>query len=91
MIQPTVWCVSSGGGYAIFAGKEVARALAVMSLKDEDCSNDLAGLTDKQMNTLQEWEDKFKTKYEIVGKACFFLFKEVLDIYGRALPEQVPA
>ena len=57
-----------GGGYAIFAGKEVARALGIMSLKEEDCSADLSGLSEKQLHTLHEWEEKFKTKYSIVGK-----------------------
>lgn len=64
----------AGGGYAIFAGKEVARALAVMSLKEEDCTDDLTGVSQKQLGVLQEWEDKFKTKYEVVGNVrppCF--------------------
>ena len=56
-----------GGGYAIFAGKEVARALGLMSLKEEDCSADLNGLNEKQLHTLHEWEEKFKAKYDIVG------------------------
>ena len=57
----------TGGGYAIFAGKEVARALGLMSLKEEDCSADLDGLSEKQLHTLHEWEEKFQTKYDIVG------------------------
>lgn len=60
-------CIA-GGGYAIFAGKEVSRALGIMSLEEKDCSDNLTDLNEKQMATLQEWEDKFKTKYEIVGK-----------------------
>ena len=51
----------------MFAGKEVARALGLMSLKEEDCSADLTDLTEKQLHTLHEWEEKFKTKYDIVG------------------------
>ena len=38
-----------------------------MSLKQEDCSADLDGLSEKQLLTLHEWEEKFKTKYNIVG------------------------
>ena len=52
----------------MFAGREVARALAVMSLKEEDCTDDLQGVSDKQMGVLQDWEEKFKIKYEVVGK-----------------------
>ena len=52
----------------MFAGKEVARALAIMSLKEEDCTANLEGVTEKQMGTLKEWEDKFHTKYPVVGE-----------------------
>ena len=58
----------AGGGYEVFAGKEVARALAVMSLKAEDCTSNLEGVTEKQLGTLKEWEDKFLTKYPVVGE-----------------------
>jgi len=57
-----------GGGYEVFAGKEVARALAIMSLKAEDCTDNLEGVTEKQMGTLKEWEDKFRVKYPVVGE-----------------------
>lgn len=52
----------------MFAGKEVARALAIMSLKAEDCTDNLEGVTEKQMGTLKEWEDKFRVKYPVVGE-----------------------
>ena len=62
-------CRCAEGGYAIFAGKEVSRALAVMSLKAEDCTADLEGVTPKQLDTLGEWVAKFEKKYRVVGKA----------------------
>ena len=68
---------AAGGGYAIFAGREVARALGIMSLEEKDCTDDLSGLTEKQLGTLQEWEDKFKTKYEIVGRVRRSFLKEL--------------
>jgi hypothetical protein len=57
-----------GGGYEIFAGKEVARALAIMSVKAEDCTDDLQNVTEKQLGTLKEWEAKFNVKYPVVGE-----------------------
>ena len=58
----------TGAGYHIFAGKEVSRALAKMSLVEEDCNDKLDDLTKHQLDTLQEWETKFQEKYEVVGK-----------------------
>ena len=60
-----------GGAYAIYAGKEVARALGLMSLKAEDCTAELDGLTEKQLETLGDWETKFRGKYPIVGQVPF--------------------
>jgi membrane-associated progesterone receptor component len=57
----------SGSSYSIFAGKEAARALAVMSLKPEDCTGDISDLTDAQLKTLQHWKTKFEAKYPVVG------------------------
>lgn len=58
----------TGGGYAKFAGNEVARALAIMSLKEEDLTADLHDVTEKQLQTLADWEKKFKEKYPVVGR-----------------------
>lgn len=52
----------------MFAGKEIAKALATMSLKPEDCTPDLKGVTEKQLQTLADWEAKFAEKYPKVGK-----------------------
>ncbi|KAJ3695427.1 hypothetical protein LUZ60_000804 [Juncus effusus] len=56
-----------GGAYAVFAGKECARALGKMSKEESDCSADLSGFTEKEMTTLTDWEKKFQAKYPIVG------------------------
>lgn len=51
-----------------FAGKEVARAFALISTDVKDCCADLAGLGPVELDALREWEAKFNSKYPIVGK-----------------------
>ena len=59
----------AGCGYHVFAGKEVARALALMSLQDSDCTDDLSDLTEEQLEILADWERKYNDKgYPVVGK-----------------------
>ena len=58
-----------GGSYHIFTGYDASRALAKMSLKQEDVENDnLADLSLSERDTLDEWYAKFDLKYERVGK-----------------------
>jgi membrane-associated progesterone receptor component len=59
-----------GGSYFIFSGHEASRALAKSSLKEEDLSpfGVLDGLTEKEMKVLNDWEEYFKKRYEIIGK-----------------------
>lgn len=65
----------TGAGYHTFAGKEVSRALAKMSLVEEDCNDKLEDLTKHQLDTLGDWETKFQEKYEVVGKVNFTLWQ----------------
>jgi len=59
----------AGSTYNIYAGKEISRALAIGSFSDADMNDDLASLTAKQLNTLNQWESNtFRRKYPIVGK-----------------------
>lgn len=51
-----------------FAGKECARALALMSTEEEDCNGNLEGLGFTELDVLRDWEAKFNVKYGIVGK-----------------------
>ncbi|KAM0858371.1 hypothetical protein ACQ4PT_047870 [Festuca glaucescens] len=57
-----------GGDYAIFAGREASRALAKMSKDSGDVSGDLAGLSEKELGVLADWETKFQAKYPVVGR-----------------------
>jgi len=74
-IRGVVYDVSSGIGfygegkpYGVYAGREVARALGKMSLKEEDCSADMKDFTEKEKATLEQWEAKFSGKYPVLGK-----------------------
>lgn len=56
-----------GGSYCMFAGKDASRALAKMSKNEEDVIGSLDGVSEKEMQTLNDWEKKFEAKYPVVG------------------------
>ncbi|PHT98798.1 Membrane steroid-binding protein 2 [Capsicum chinense] len=43
-----------GGSYAMFAGRDASRALAQLSFKPEDINGNLEGLSDAQLEILQD-------------------------------------
>ncbi|KAL4433840.1 hypothetical protein ABPG75_000281 [Micractinium tetrahymenae] len=57
-----------GAGYSLFAGKEVARALAKVAVDEEECTNNLEGLSKMELESLADWERTFESKYEVVGR-----------------------
>ncbi|XP_061351056.1 membrane steroid-binding protein 2-like [Gastrolobium bilobum] len=57
-----------GGPYAMFAGKECSRALALLSFKPEDINGNLEGLGEGELTILEDWEYKFIEKYPKVGQ-----------------------
>ncbi|PSC69128.1 steroid-binding 3 [Micractinium conductrix] len=57
-----------GAGYGLFAGKEIARALAKVAVDEKECTDDLEGLTKGELETLADWERTFDSKYEVVGR-----------------------
>jgi len=67
----------------VFAGKECARALALMSTSAADCSADLSGLSDEKLQILGDWERKFQSKYTVVGS----LAGSGLDLTTHQQPE----
>jgi len=70
-----VFDVSSGesfygpeGGYHLFAGKIAQRALALMSLNQEDVENtNLDDLEPKDLKVLDDWIDRYFDKYPLIG------------------------
>lgn len=54
--------------HIVFAGKDPSRALAMSSLKAEDCVPDWSDLEDKHKTVLDEWYTFFSKRYNIVGK-----------------------
>lgn len=55
------------GPYKHLAGKDGSRALALMSLKAEDATNDLSELSEDQLGVLDDWATKLYDKYPMVG------------------------
>ncbi|KXZ49314.1 hypothetical protein GPECTOR_22g908 [Gonium pectorale] len=85
-VKGTVYDVSAarefygkGGPYEAFAGRECARALAIMKVDMAECNDNLSDCTEKQLKTLDDWIAKFNTKYSVVGKLLPEGSKEALE------------
>ncbi|XP_020110992.1 probable steroid-binding protein 3 [Ananas comosus] len=63
-----IYVAIRGAAYAVFAGRDASRALAKMSTAAADVSGDLSGLSDKEIAVLNDWENKFRAKYPVVGR-----------------------
>jgi len=57
-----------GGPYALFAGRDASRALALMSFDPNDLTGNLEALSSSELEVLQDWEYKFMEKYVKVGQ-----------------------
>jgi membrane-associated progesterone receptor component len=64
-----------GGPYANFAGRDASRGLATHSFSQDVITEDLDGPLDKlddlsaeEKDALKSWEERFESKYQIVGK-----------------------
>lgn len=57
-----------GGPYAMFAGRDASRALALMSFDPKDLTGIIEGLSESELEVLQDWEYKFMEKYVKVGQ-----------------------
>jgi membrane-associated progesterone receptor component len=56
-----------GKTYAVFAGREASRCLGKMLISDEEANANWDDLLPEHMQTLNEWDAKFESKYPIVG------------------------
>ncbi|XP_017788416.1 PREDICTED: membrane-associated progesterone receptor component 1-like [Habropoda laboriosa] len=58
------------GTYSTFGGKDASRALATFSatVQPQEGHDDLSDLDSDQMESMREWEEQFKEKYDVVGK-----------------------
>nr|XP_043636106.1 membrane steroid-binding protein 2-like [Erigeron canadensis] len=57
-----------GGPYALFAGRDASRALALMSFEPSDLTGNIDGLAPSELEVLEDWEAKFEEKYVKVGQ-----------------------
>lgn len=61
---------NAGKEFTVYAGREVAQALARDSVKPGDCTSDLSGLTADELARLDQQEAAYASKYEVVGQVC---------------------
>ncbi|XP_012218034.1 membrane-associated progesterone receptor component 1 [Linepithema humile] len=58
-----------GGPYEAFGGRDASRALARFAVEAAtDKYDDLSDLNTTEMNSIKEWEEQFKERYDYVGK-----------------------
>lgn len=73
-ISGDIYDVSTGSdfygphGIYPFAGRECARAFALVSTDVNDCNADLSGVAALELDNLREWKAKFDFKYPKVGR-----------------------
>eukprot|EP01060_Flectonema_neradi_P000186 TRINITY_DN1012_c2_g3_i1.p1 TRINITY_DN1012_c2_g3~~TRINITY_DN1012_c2_g3_i1.p1 ORF type:complete len:195 (+),score=50.62 TRINITY_DN1012_c2_g3_i1:87-671(+) len=56
-----------GKPYHAFAGADCSRHLAKVVVGTDELNQHWSNLSDKELKTLQEWEDKYQQKYKIMG------------------------
>lgn len=57
-----------GKGYNVFTGRDASCALGKTSLEESDCHDDISGLSDKEVETMEDWYTFFGYRYNIVGR-----------------------
>jgi len=50
-----------------FAGRECARAFAMVSTELEDCNDNLEDMSPAELDSLRDWESRFYSKYPVIG------------------------
>eukprot|EP00658_Telonema_sp_P-2_P012797 TRINITY_DN14871_c0_g1_i1.p2 TRINITY_DN14871_c0_g1~~TRINITY_DN14871_c0_g1_i1.p2 ORF type:complete len:136 (+),score=44.55 TRINITY_DN14871_c0_g1_i1:92-499(+) len=73
-VMGVVFDVSAGGdfygpgkAYGVFAGKEVSRCLGKMDISDKESNAGWRNLNEEHMKVLQDWKNRYDTKYPVVG------------------------
>jgi len=56
-----------GAGYSIFSAKDSSRQLGKVIVADTETNADWTTLDAKQLGVLDDWEDRYRSKYAIVG------------------------
>ncbi|XP_020385451.2 neudesin [Rhincodon typus] len=80
-----------GGPYNALVGKDSTRAVAKMSLEPEDLTHDTTGLTEEELNSLDDvFNDLYKTKYPIVGYTARRILNEDGSPNKNFKPEDQP-
>ena len=51
-----------------FAGRECARAFAMVSTEVDDCNDNLEDMSPAELDSLRDWESRFYSKYPIIGQ-----------------------
>jgi membrane-associated progesterone receptor component len=72
-----------GAGYGVFAGKEVTRPLAKMAIADAEANAGWGNLNEEQRGIVQDWFNKYKAKYPVVGT---FAPDAQFEARGDAMP-----
>lgn len=57
-----------GKGYNVFTGRDASCALGKSSLEESDCHDDISGLSEKDIETLEDWYTFFGYRYNIMGR-----------------------
>ena len=55
----TKFKLASGGQYSVFAGMDISRAMATMTMTTKESFDDLSDLTEEQKKNLKTWEATF--------------------------------
>eukprot|EP00759_Apiculatamorpha_spiralis_P019550 PhF_6_TR2547/c0_g1_i1/m.4325/K17278/PGRMC1_2; membrane-associated progesterone receptor component len=56
-----------GGPYEVFAAKDASRNLGKSLVSDTEADADWTTLSDEHIAVLNDWDEKFRVKYETVG------------------------
>ncbi|XP_043911342.1 neudesin [Protopterus annectens] len=68
---------AKGAPYNALVGKDATRAVAKMSLDPADLTHDTTGLTESQLESLEDiFNNVYKAKYPIVGYMSYRILKE---------------